>query len=163
MGGCRYNKPKKTLSDDPKPSLKMTKMTKPHLVLRRSLEERRQLLQNQSSCRGNRMAEVVGGTAAEGAAVSCCFPFAVVDFMVLSMHKVPAGLCRNAMRRRSRSLVVHKHIGGFEDELSMHPAVLAAVERFMMPEVDKDAVALENEMWEKFVGTGFWRSPSCKE
>lgn len=110
------------------------------------------------------MAEVVGGTSAEVAAVCCCFPFAVVDFMVLSMYKVPAGLCRNAMRsRRRRRLVVHKHNGGFEDELSMHPAVLAAVERFMTPEVDKDAVALENEMWEKFAETGFWRSPSRKE
>ena len=108
------------------------------------------------------MAEVVGGTSAEVAAVCCCFPFAVVDFMVLGMYKVPAGLCRNAMRRR-RKLVMHKHNGGFEDELSMHPAVLAAAERFMMPEEDKHAVTLENEMWEKFAGTGFWRSPSRKE
>nr|GFA16375.1 hypothetical protein [Tanacetum cinerariifolium] len=85
----------------------MTKMKKPQIVLRRSLEERRQLLQNHPSCRGNRLAEV--------------------------------------------------------DELSMNPAVLAAAERFMSPEVDKDVVALENEMWEKFAETGFWRSPSRKE
>ncbi|GKE66357.1 hypothetical protein Tco_1520518 [Tanacetum coccineum] len=147
-----------------KTSLKMTKMKKPQIVLRRSLEERRQLLQNHPSCRGNRMAEVVGGTTAEMAAVCCCFPCAVVDFMVLTMYKVPAGLCRNAMsRRRRRRLAVHKNNGGFEDELSMNPAVLAAAERFMSPEVDKDVVALENEMWEKFAETGFWRSPSRKE
>nr|GFA40514.1 hypothetical protein [Tanacetum cinerariifolium] len=98
------------------------------------------------------------------AAVCCCFPCAVVDFMVLTMYKVPAGLCRNAMsRRRRRRLAVHKNNGGFEDELSMNPAVLAAAERFMSPEVDKDVVALENEMWEKFAETGFWRSPSRKE
>nr|XP_043638085.1 uncharacterized protein LOC122609087 [Erigeron canadensis] len=149
-------------------------MPKPQFVLRRSLEERRQLLQQHSSCRsGNRMAELAGGTTAEVAAVCCCFPCAVVDFMVLTMYKVPAGLCRNAMRRRRhRRLMVHRNSNGggrsessrIEDELLMHPAVVAAAERFMTPMAeDKDVVALENEMWEKFSERGFWRSPSRKE
>lgn len=115
------------------------------------------------------MAEVVGGTTAEVAAVCCCFPCALVDFMVLTMYKVPAGLYRNAKRRRRRRrLMTHRRecsrCGDEEEhELSMHPAVRAAVERFMVPETDKEVVALENEMWEKFSETGFWRSPSSRK
>lgn len=30
-------------------------------------------------------------------------------------------------------------------------------------EPDKDAMALENEMWDRFYGTGFWRSSSRRE
>ncbi|MBA0838062.1 hypothetical protein Goarm_010159 [Gossypium armourianum] len=30
-------------------------------------------------------------------------------------------------------------------------------------ETEKAAVELENEMWQRFYGTGFWRSPSQKE
>ncbi|XP_071728838.1 uncharacterized protein [Rutidosis leptorrhynchoides] len=147
-------------------------MTRPKIIFRRSLEERRQLLQKHASCRGNRMAEVAGHTTAEVAAVCCCLPCALVDFMVLTMYKVPAGLCRNAVRRsRGRRISINRHGGSGsgsefsigEDELSMHPAVIAAAERFMVPEKDKDVVALENEMWEKFSERGFWRSPSQKE
>ncbi|KAI3706586.1 hypothetical protein L6452_24426 [Arctium lappa] len=144
-------------------------MTKPHIVIRRSPEERRQLLQQQSSRRKKHMAEVVGGTAAEMAAVGCCVPCAVVDFVVLTMYKVPAGICRNAMRKKSPPNLVLKRndsvssMGSLDDsELSMHPAVIAAAERFMRPEVDKDMMELENEMWDKFSESGFWRSPSVK-
>ncbi|KVH90557.1 uncharacterized protein LOC112520993 [Cynara cardunculus var. scolymus] len=139
-------------------------MTKPRLVLRRSLEERRQFLQQHSSRKYKHMGEVVGGTTAEMAAVCCCVPCSMVDFVVLTMYKVPAGICRNAMRKRRQGSLVMKRndsVSSLEDsELSMHPAVRAAAERFMKPEVDKDAMELENEMWEKFYESGFWRSPS---
>ena len=143
-------------------------MTKPRRVLRSSLEERRQFVQQHSSRKHKHVGEVVGGTTAEMAAVCCCFPIAVVDFVVLTMYKVPAGLARNAMRRSKsqRSFVMKRSdsissVGSLGDsELSMHPAVIAAAERFMKPEVDKDAVAMENEMWDKFYESGFWRSPS---
>ncbi|KAL8217058.1 hypothetical protein R6Q57_023895 [Mikania cordata] len=141
-------------------------MPKPQLALRRSLEERRRLLQKHNSRRTNSMGAIVGGTTAEVAAVGCCFPFAVVDFTVLTMYKVPAGLFRNAMRRkRQRSLMMDRNGGGkrersIGDELSMHPAVVAAAERFMMPEVDKDVLKLEDEMWEMFSESGFLRGPS---
>ncbi|KAD0676531.1 hypothetical protein E3N88_43871 [Mikania micrantha] len=126
-------------------------MTKHQLVPRRSREDRRQLLQQHLSRRSSRVAEVVGGTAAEVAAVSCCFPFAMVDFMVLTMYKVPAGLCRKAMRRRSRRRsLMHYHE---EPVTVMQPA--APVERFVTPEADKDVLAFENEMWEKFSKSGY--------
>ncbi|CAI9289699.1 unnamed protein product [Lactuca saligna] len=140
-------------------------MTKPKLVLRRSPEERRQLLKEHASCKSKRMGEVVGGAAAEVTAVCCCFPCAFVDFMVLTMYKVPTGLCRNAIRRR-RSRMNHRNGAGvgerrnIDDELAMHPAVTAAAERFVAPELDSDVAALENEMWEKFYESGFWRSSS---
>ncbi|KAI3688019.1 hypothetical protein L1987_81725 [Smallanthus sonchifolius] len=144
-------------------------MTKPPFVLRRSLEERRQLLQQHSSCRSKTMAEVVGGTTAEVAAVCCCFPCSVVDFTFLTMYKVPAGMCKNAMRRsrRRRLAATHRNGGGgrersIDEELAMHPAVVAAAERFLMPAPDKDMLALDDEMWENFSDSGFWRSPSKK-
>ncbi|KAL8245313.1 hypothetical protein R6Q59_011571 [Mikania micrantha] len=143
-----------------------TTMPKTQFALRRSLEERRRLLQKHNSCRTNSMGAIVGGTTAEVAAVGCCLPFAVVDFTVLTMYKVPAGLFRNAMRRkRQRSLMMDRNGGGkrersIGDELSMHPAVVAAAERFMMPEVDKDVLKLEDEMWERFSESGFLRGPS---
>ena len=140
-------------------------MTKPKLVSRRSPEDRRQLLKEHSACKSRRMGEVVGGTAAEVTAVCCCFPCALIDFMVLTMYKVPTGLCKNAIRRRRSRTKQCNGVGGAErrsidDELSMHPAVTAAAERFITPEPDKDVVALENEMWDKFYESGFWRSSS---
>ncbi|KAL8227126.1 hypothetical protein R6Q57_016958 [Mikania cordata] len=131
-------------------------MSKHQLVPRRSREDRRQLLQQHLSRRSSRVGEVVGGTAAEVAAVSCCFPFAMVDFMVLTMYKVPAGLCRKAMRRRSRrrSLIHYQE----EPVTVMQPAApVESVERLVTPEADKDVLAFENEMWEKFSKSGFGR------
>ncbi|KAF5772948.1 hypothetical protein HanXRQr2_Chr13g0583151 [Helianthus annuus] len=126
--------------------------------LRRSLEERRQLLQ---PCKARRMAEVVGGTTAEVTAVCCCFPCAAVDFTFLTMYKVPAGMCRNAiMRRRHRPRLMMPRNGKerrVKTQLEMHPAVVAALQRFVKPEMDKDMLALEDEMWKKFADSGFWR------
>ncbi|KAJ9554855.1 hypothetical protein OSB04_009469 [Centaurea solstitialis] len=146
-------------------------MTKPRLVLRRSPEERRQYRQQHRSITHKHVGEVVGGTTAEMAAVCCCFPCSVVDLMILTMYKVPTGLYRNVMRRRHQqqqpSLTMKRSdsvssMESIEDtQLAMHPAVIAAMERFMRPpEVDKDFMELENEMWAKFHDGGFWRSPS---
>ncbi|KAI3791619.1 hypothetical protein L2E82_05478 [Cichorium intybus] len=139
-------------------------MTKPKFVFRRSPEDRRQLLQQHASCKSKRVGEVVGGTAAEVTAVCCCFPCAIVDFMVLTMYKVPTGLCKNAIRRRRNRMREGNGVGGSErsidEELSMHPAVTAAAERFIKPEPDKDVAAMENEMWDKFYESGFWRGNS---
>lgn len=98
------------------------------------------------------MAEFVGGTTAGVAAVCCCVPCAVVDFTVFTMYKVPKGLCKNAMRRRQRRLMMQRYE---DDELTMHPAVVTAAERFVILEIDED------EIWDKFNETGFWRS--CEE
>ncbi|KAM0024667.1 hypothetical protein Hdeb2414_s0022g00618381 [Helianthus debilis subsp. tardiflorus] len=133
-------------------------MTKPQLFPRRSPEDRRQLLQPHSPRRIRRVGEVVGTTTAEIAAVCCCVPCAVVDFMVLTMYKVPAGLCRNAMRKRRRRRLMMRGVG--RRNFSGEDDVAVTAERFVTTEVDEDVVAFENEMWEKFSETGFWRSPS---
>ncbi|XP_076908219.1 uncharacterized protein LOC143564985 [Bidens hawaiensis] len=132
-------------------------MPKPPFVLHRSLDER----PRHPTCRARSMGEVMGGTTAEVTAVCCCFPCAAFDFTVLTVYKVPAGICRNAMWRRRRRLMGHREgkERKMDEELAMHPAVAAAAaaERFMVPEVDKDMLALEEEMWEKFSENGFWR------
>lgn len=138
-----------------------------------SLDRRRQpLLSGQdTSSRGGvrkaRFAEVAGGTAAECAAVCCCCPCGLVNLLVLAVYKLPAGLCRKALRRKRRRRINKKGIKQCDDnsELSIHPynggaASLAVVDGGRSLESDKDVVALEKEMWSKFYGAGFWRSPS---
>ncbi|XP_058204420.1 uncharacterized protein LOC131318569 [Rhododendron vialii] len=123
--------------------------------------------------------EVAGGTAAECAAVCCCCPCALVDFLVLTVYKLPAGLCRKALKQKRRSRLMKKgllpqpssrHCGcGCDDtELQIHP--VAAISESMMAadkvlesvQPDEDVMQLEKEMWERFYGAGFWRSPSQK-
>nr|XP_023928501.1 uncharacterized protein LOC112039826 [Quercus suber]POE90846.1 hypothetical protein CFP56_23140 [Quercus suber] len=47
-----------------------------------------------------RIAEEVGGTAAECAAVCCCCPCGLVNLVILALYKVPASLCKKAWKRR---------------------------------------------------------------
>lgn len=142
-----------------------------------SIDRRRQpLLSNQeTSSRGGvrkaRLAEVAGGTAADCAAVCCCCPCGLVNLLVMAVYKLPAGLCRKALRRKRRRRLMKKGIlqqpkgqCGFDDsEISIHPigaTQLAVVDGGSSLKSDKDMVALEKEMWSKFYGAGFWRSPS---
>lgn len=121
--------------------------------------------------------EVAGGTAAECAAVCCCCPCALVDFLVLTVYKLPAGLCRKALKQKRRSRLMKKgllpqpssrHCGCDDMELQIHP--VAAISESMMAadkvlesvQLDEDVMQLEKEMWERFYGAGFWRSPSQK-
>ncbi|EEE53633.1 hypothetical protein OsJ_36910 [Oryza sativa Japonica Group] len=60
----------------------------PAVEMRRE-RERRRAREQQPRC-----GEVAGGTAAECAAVFCCFPFAVVELVVLAAVRAPAALCR---------------------------------------------------------------------
>ncbi|XP_076948107.1 uncharacterized protein LOC143620260 [Bidens hawaiensis] len=150
-------------------------MTKQQIVLYRSPMERRlQYMLDSEQLNhgggGRRFAEVAGGTTAECAAVICCFPCTVVNILVLAVYKVPAGLCRKALRnrrlRRRRRRVMNDGllIGGDVSvdgmdgtEFAINPAELLAVKALT---VDEEFVELENEMWETFYGTGFWRSLS---
>ncbi|KAI3738473.1 hypothetical protein L2E82_28505 [Cichorium intybus] len=137
----------------------------------------------------NRFAEVAGGTTAECAAVCCCCPFAFVNFLVLAVYGVPAGLFRKALRKKRRRRLLKKgllvHGGDTDGDLSSHDRssydggeflihqairydvvtellIDSPAERFMMQpmQFDSDVIELENEMWDKFYGTGFWRSIS---
>ncbi|XP_076881055.1 uncharacterized protein LOC143529065 [Bidens hawaiensis] len=136
-------------------------MTKQQIVFYRSPTERRRqyLLDSEQRLNGGRrFAEVAGGTTAECAAVICCFPCTVVNIIVLAVYKVPAGLCRKALRkRRRRRMLIGGDVSVDGTEFAIHPAELLAVKALT---VDEEFVELENEMWETFYGTGFWRSLS---
>ncbi|KAI3520425.1 hypothetical protein L2E82_32935 [Cichorium intybus] len=156
--------------------------TKQQIAFHRSPTERREFLLDPEECssRGShRLAEVAGGTTAECAAVVCCFPCTVVNFLVLAVYKVPAGLCRKALRKKRRRRLLKKGLlikstRGVGDissthgisidgtEFSLHPEAAAAAERLVVKsmDADEDLMELENEMWETFYGTGFWRSLS---
>ncbi|KAK4725224.1 hypothetical protein R3W88_028003 [Solanum pinnatisectum] len=118
-----------------------------------------------------RLAEVAGGTTAECAAVACCCPCGIANLLVLAVYKVPAGLCRKALRKNRRNRLMKKGLlpasGSGHcscDEMELHAyqisSPIAVVGGAGNLATDKDALELEKEMWEKFYGTGFWRSPS---
>ncbi|CAL0310559.1 unnamed protein product [Lupinus luteus] len=135
------------------------------------------LLQTQTS--KHSFGEVVGGTAAECVAVCCCFPCGLANFIILAIYKVPAGLCRQMLKKRRRKRLVkegkfppikrrHCSCGCCEfNGLRIHP--MCANDESDIKSIhsvepdDKDAIALEKEMWDKFYGTGFWRSSSRRE
>ncbi|EPS69946.1 hypothetical protein M569_04817, partial [Genlisea aurea] len=118
-----------------------------------------------------RLAEAAGVATVECAAVCCCCPCVVADFLVLAVYRLPAGLCRKAIRR-NRRLKKAKKVGGasrwgsddeeFEFEFRIrslsdhHQAIVNAVESLSH---DEEVIKLENEMWEKFNAAGFWRAP----
>ncbi|KAI3683719.1 hypothetical protein L1987_84233 [Smallanthus sonchifolius] len=137
----------------------------------------------------NRFAEFAGGTTAECAVVCCCIPLSLVNLFVLAVYGVPAELFRKALKKRRRRRLLKKGLlieGGDADgdlsshdrsscdgaEWLIHPTIRydatevligsPAAGRFVMKpmEVDSDVIELENEMWDKFYGTGFWRSAS---
>ncbi|KAL6988159.1 hypothetical protein U1Q18_013906 [Sarracenia purpurea var. burkii] len=118
--------------------------------------------------------EVAGGTAAECAAVCCCCPCALVNFLYLTVYKLPAGICRKALQQKRRRRLLKNGLlpqrscrcrcGCDDTELQIHPiSVDVAPAADMIVEsiqADNDVIQLEKEMWDRFYGTGFWRSPS---
>ncbi|XP_051131182.1 uncharacterized protein LOC127251504 [Andrographis paniculata] len=170
-------------------------MTRQQIILRSPAADRRQpLLENMESSSGGslkkgypriveksnsyppqgsnrraRLAEVAGGTTAECAAVACCCPCGLVHLFVLAAFKLPAGLCRKALRRRRRrrqiqnaGLLAPPRKCSCDDSVMMHihPVSNPAA---MVNAIDSDnseVIELEKEMWDRFYGAGFWRSPS---
>ncbi|XP_014513487.1 uncharacterized protein LOC106771937 [Vigna radiata var. radiata] len=150
------------------------------VVLRSAVSRPRQPLLQQSRSfpqTGTRLGEAVGGTAA----VCCCFSFGLANMMYLAMYKVPTRLCQKALRRKRRHLrsnseglemVTHSRrcsCGCCDDIMGagrVYPLCsedeedVAALRRLSEAEKDADVVELEKEMWERFYGSGFWRSPS---
>lgn len=111
--------------------------------------------------RRDRVAEVAGGATAECAAVACCCPCGLVELLVLAAYKVPAGLCKKALRKQRRR---HRSAGlmqatrwwtcdveGFQLRPVTDPETVAD---------DSEVIQLEKEMWDRFYNTGFWRSAS---
>jgi hypothetical protein len=114
--------------------------------------------------------EVAGGTAAGCAAVCCCFPCVMVEVAVLATVRAPAALCRKAARvrkgrRRSASAGQATEIyellvddtGVVEVDAGAANAVALPVKPALQLEEKGE---LEKEVWARFYGTGFWRSPS---
>uniref|UniRef100_A0A7N0USZ5 Uncharacterized protein n=1 Tax=Kalanchoe fedtschenkoi TaxID=63787 RepID=A0A7N0USZ5_KALFE len=116
-----------------------------------------------------RCGEVMGGATAECTAVVCCCPFAVMDALVLALYKAPRGMCRKAIekkRRRTRNRRLLKlresgeGPGGKKDESVV---VVVGGKPATEEATDGEAAAMEAvdlEMYDKFYGTGFWRSCS---
>ncbi|OWM79018.1 uncharacterized protein LOC116195406 [Punica granatum] len=129
-----------------------------------------------SSCSSVRFAEVAGGTTAECAAIWCCCPCGIMNLIVLAVYKVPAGLCRRALRRKRRQRLIKQGLlspkgsrlsSRFEEreDALVHPITLSDLleANKSAREVEMEVAQLEKEMWERFYGTGFWRSPSQRE
>ncbi|WRX25316.1 hypothetical protein QQP08_017803 [Theobroma cacao] len=129
-----------------------------------------------TSQKSAKFGEFCGETTAECAAICCCCPCGIANLLVLAIYKVPAGLCRRALRQKRRRKLLKKgllqprtlqgHCGCDDSELQVHPVV--CLEDFfpdveVSEEAEKAVVELEKEMWQRFYGTGFWRSPSQRE
>uniref|UniRef100_A0A5K0VGX8 Uncharacterized protein n=2 Tax=Nymphaea colorata TaxID=210225 RepID=A0A5K0VGX8_9MAGN len=121
----------------------------------------------------SRFAEVAGGTAAECAAVVCCCPCGLASLVVLTMVRLPAGLCRRALRRRKKRGVAGKKRPGLlherkRDESAppqVHPAPSESESDGECPDVPTatdDEWQMDEEMLGKLYA-GFWRSPSERE
>ncbi|XP_043700117.1 uncharacterized protein LOC122650804 [Telopea speciosissima] len=135
---------------------------------------------NSTTNQKTRFAEVAGETTAECAAVCCCFPFGILNLLVLAMYKLPAGLCRKALKKMKKKekqklkngLLMqrpNRYTGGCDQtEAQVHPV---SVDLWPLDKSDKDkddltvkkVLELEKEMWDRFYGTGFWRSPSQRD
>lgn len=119
-----------------------------------------------------RFNEVAGGTTADIAAVACA-PLGIADLLLLAVYKVPAGLCRKAIRQKRRRRLMKKgslalplvghdqmceygYSDGMESDFQTGDPVIMAEAM----EKDNDMMQLEKEMWDKFHGAGFWRSNS---
>ncbi|KAK4783895.1 hypothetical protein SAY86_018263 [Trapa natans] len=146
------------------------------------LKARSSMLSSTSSPSSASFAEVAGGTAAECAAVCCCCPCGIVKLIVLVVYKVPAGLCRRALKRKRRKRLLKQGLlssKGFrlssritgreeeEEEDQVHPIPSSPCELLeankTAKEVEMKVAQLEKEMLEQFYGTGFWRSCSQRE
>ncbi|KAI9090626.1 hypothetical protein K1719_028479 [Acacia pycnantha] len=137
-----------------------------------SSSRRQHLLRTHSASSGSaRLGEVVGGTLAECAVVCCCCPCGLINLLVLALYKVPAGLCRRALRNKRRRKVVSKGLlpqrrrrckcGCEEVETPIHPigggggdSFSDLIEWRKSEELNKEAMELEEEMWDMFYSTG---------
>ncbi|KAK4757400.1 hypothetical protein SAY87_018701 [Trapa incisa] len=118
------------------------------------------------------LGELTGGTTAECAAIWCC-PCGIVNLLVLMTYKLPAGLCRRALKRKRRQRLIKQGLLNPKgcrplsrvDEMDVPPITLSDLLELKKPaqEVQKEVAQLEKEMWERFYGAGFWRSPSRKD
>lgn len=140
------------------------------IVLRRPVVPlRRDTVRTKKTPARARFAEVAGGTTAECAAVWCCCPCGIVNLVVFTVVRLPAGLCRKALkknRKKKKTPLLPQPKRDDEDSvMQMHDFEWASVSSDMWPDKSPSVVVseMEKEMWTKFYGTGFWRNPSGRE
>lgn len=163
-------------------------MSHSKIVLRPAASTNRRqplLLQQSVSSKGAVVGEVIGGTTAECVAVCCCCPCGLVfNILLLTLYKVPLGLCRRMLRRWRRRKMIKERMLPLPTSKRRHHCSCGCCDvnglRIVHPmcandnsdikqlhsfavQPDKDALALEKEMWDRFYGTGFWRSSSRRE
>ena len=114
-----------------------------------------------------RLAEVVGGTTAECAAVCCCCPCGLVNLLVLAVCKVPAGLCRKALRRRRLVKMGLRPAAAAkctcdEKDFEIRPVPVPAPDLFESGPESMEVIELDKEMFARFYAGGFWRSSSVR-
>ena len=129
---------------------------------------------NNKHAERRKVGEVAGGAAAECAAVWCCGPCAVVNLVVLALYRVPAAVCKKAWRQTKRQRFMRRRHGLLASaaaESTVHArlkeddptADIVFEENVVNGELNDDVVVLEDEMFERFYGAGFWRSPSQRD
>ncbi|XP_019052471.1 PREDICTED: uncharacterized protein LOC109114379 [Nelumbo nucifera] len=131
-----------------------------------SLNRRGPCLGNQEPSARMGFGELAGETAAECVAVCCCCPCGLVNLLVLTVYKVPAGLCRKALKkrkhRRKGGSLLPRRLGcpnGCDDnEFEIH--LMPVDSELELDVTSKEVVELDKEMWDLFYETGFWRSHS---
>ncbi|CAK9314105.1 unnamed protein product [Citrullus colocynthis] len=119
-----------------------------------------------------RFAEVAGGTAAECAAICCCFPCSMMNLLILTVYKVPVGLCKKVWNKRGKRRHIAKKnaaaagtAGASESKEWRNDNREKEDRGESLPSsyLSSEDMELEKEMWERFYGTGFWRTPSQRE
>ncbi|XP_022753723.1 uncharacterized protein LOC111302053 [Durio zibethinus] len=124
--------------------------------------------------KGNKLGEVVGRTTAECVAVCCCCPCSVMELLVLGLYKVPTALCKKAWKMTKPHCMTKKNPGllGQANDQPTLKELEAELDRMVGKGIQggedqddgcKGAADLDKEMWDRFYGTGFWRSPSQRD
>lgn len=137
-----------------------------------------------------RIAEIVGGKTAECAAIFCCCPCGLANLFILAAVRLPAGLCRQAVRKRIMTRRAKKRaeligpgsgsdggsgggsskagspadeddFGEFSDKRG--GVMMVYGDRWPVRSPAAEVMELEKEMLAKFYSSGFWRSMSQKD
>ncbi|WCJ34145.1 hypothetical protein M5689_015466 [Euphorbia peplus] len=139
------------------------------------LLRRRRSVSGDANCCAAHFGELAGGTTAECAAVCCCCPCGLAHLLYLTIYKVPAGLCRRALRRKRSKKMIGKGLLPPRtkrcycdfDDIEIHMTTpeeeMSSSEEEEGGEEEEAMMKLEEEMWETFYNAGFWRSPSQRE
>ncbi|KAH0460768.1 hypothetical protein IEQ34_008343 [Dendrobium chrysotoxum] len=137
-----------------------------------ALARKRSLILKEPPKPSKRLAEVAGGKAAECAVVACCCPCSLVNLLILTVVKLPAGLFQRAMRRRRMKRKKKARLLGMdnkpkasfqEDKPASSPAPAESPIPWPAKSPSAEVSEMVKKMWPEFFGTGFWRSPSERE